>query len=137
MKQKLDKKTSAYFILFIVVMVILCKPFTHASATSATPYVVAGTRHTVGLKSDGMVVATGLNENGQCNVSSWRNIVQIAAGGYFTVGLKSDGTVVAAGSESIRQIKRQHLGEYHSSGRQQISYGGPQVGWLGCGGGSE
>lgn len=63
-------------------------------AVSAGPY------HTVGLKSDGSVVATQIteheNENwGQCDVSGWRDIVAVAAGSRHTVGLKSDGTVVA------------------------------------------
>ena len=34
----------------------------------------AGGNHTVCLKSDGTVVATGYNENGQCDVSGWKNI---------------------------------------------------------------
>ena len=42
-------------------------------------------------------MATGDNEDGQCNVSDWRDIVAVAAGNFFTVGLRSDGTVVAAG----------------------------------------
>jgi len=33
--------------------------------------VAAGTEHTVGLKSDGTVVAVGDNSSGQCNVGSW------------------------------------------------------------------
>lgn len=57
--------------------------------------VSAGSKHLVGLKSDGTVVATGDNEFGQCNVSKWRDIVSIDAGKYATVGLKADGTVVA------------------------------------------
>ena len=55
--------------------------------------------HTVGLKSDGTVVAVGDNASGQCNVTGWMDSVQVAAGRYHTVGLKSDGTVVAAGPE--------------------------------------
>ncbi|MCL2648570.1 MAG: RCC1 domain-containing protein [Phycisphaerales bacterium] len=39
----------------------------------------------------------GRNDDGQCNTSSWRNIVAITAGGRHTVGLKSDGIVVAVG----------------------------------------
>ena len=31
-------------------------------------------KHTVGLRSDGTVVATGWNEYGQCNVSDWTDI---------------------------------------------------------------
>ena len=52
----------------------------------------AGSDHTVGLKSDGTVVAVGDNAYG---VSDWTDIVAVSAGGSHTVGLKSDGTVVA------------------------------------------
>ena len=57
-----------------------------------------GAYHTVGLRSDGTVVATGDNEDGQCDVSGWTDIVAVAAGRHHTVGLRSDGTVVANGS---------------------------------------
>lgn len=59
--------------------------------------IASGNGHTVGLKVGGTVVAVGDNEYGQCDVSSWTNIVAIAAGGGHTVGLKADGTVVAVG----------------------------------------
>ena len=57
----------------------------------------AGDLHTVGLKSNGTVVAVGENYDGQCNVSGWKDIVAISAGGRHTVGLKADGTVMAVG----------------------------------------
>ena len=60
-------------------------------------------RHTVGLRSNGTVVATGYNNMGQCNVDSWTDIVSVAAGWYHTVGLRSDGTVVAVGSRTHGQ----------------------------------
>ena len=53
--------------------------------------------HTVGLKSDGTVVAVGANGRGQCDVSDWKDIVAVSADDWHTVGLKSDGTVVAVG----------------------------------------
>jgi alpha-tubulin suppressor-like RCC1 family protein len=59
--------------------------------------VAAGHRHSVGLESDGTVVAVGSNSSGVPDVGSWVNIKQVAAGGYHTVGVKDDGTVVAAG----------------------------------------
>jgi hypothetical protein len=62
-----------------------------------TNKIAAGNNYTLGLKSDGSVVAVGDNGNGRCNVSSWTDIVQIRAGVVHTVGLKSDGTVVAVG----------------------------------------
>ena len=36
--------------------------------------ITAGRRHTVGLKSDGTVVAVGDNKYGQCNVGGWHGI---------------------------------------------------------------
>ena len=65
--------------------------------------IAAGFRHTVGLKSDGTVVAVGWNEYGQCDVSGWTDIVAVSAGDNHTVGLKSDGTVVAVGNNRYGQ----------------------------------
>ena len=66
------------------------------------------TTHTVGLKTDGTVVAVGMNEYGQCNVSGWKDIVAIAAGISHTVGLKADGTVVAVGDNRHGQCDVDH-----------------------------
>ena len=65
--------------------------------------VAAGRDHTVGLKTDGTVVAVGDNQYGQCDVLDWKNIVSIAPGYYHTVGLKADGTVVAVGENDYGQ----------------------------------
>ena len=63
--------------------------------------IAAGQYHTVGLKSDGTVVAVGDNLYGQCEVSDWTDIVAVTAGDTLTVGLKSDGTLVIAGHIDI------------------------------------
>ena len=60
--------------------------------------IAAGYFHTVGLRSDGTVVAVGRNEDGRCEVSGWTDIVAVAAGDWHTVGLRADGTVVAVGA---------------------------------------
>lgn len=52
-----------------------------------------GAGHTVGLCSDGTVVAVGDNQYNQCDVTEWKDIVAIAAGDWFTIGLHSDGSV--------------------------------------------
>ena len=57
----------------------------------------AGAEHTVGLKSDGTVVAAGANENGQCEIGSWTDVAYIAAGDYYTIGVKNDGSLLIAG----------------------------------------
>jgi len=72
--------------------------------------IVAGVSHTVGLKTDGTVVAVGNNSSGRCNVSVWRDIVAVATYGTHTVGLKADGTVVAVGWNGKSDAK---LGEVH------------------------
>jgi alpha-tubulin suppressor-like RCC1 family protein len=72
-------------------------------AFQCLPMVDGGHLHTAGLKSDGIVVAAGLNNYGQCNVGNWTDIVQVSAGFGYIVGLKSGGTVVAAGSNDSRQ----------------------------------
>ena len=67
------------------------------------PVLAAGVFHTVGLRSDGSVVAVGNNEKGPCNVSSWSNIVAVAGGLDHTIGLRSDGSVVAVGLNGYGQ----------------------------------
>ena len=69
-----------------------------------TPMVAAGDRHTVGLKSDGRVVAVGSNQYAQCNVDEWVNIKQVVAGAYHTVGLKYTGTLIARGTNQDGQL---------------------------------
>ncbi len=65
--------------------------------------VSAGLSYTVGLESDGTLVALGVSASGQRDVGGWTDIIQVSACGYHTVGLKSDGTVVAVGLNSCGQ----------------------------------
>jgi hypothetical protein len=65
--------------------------------------IAGGGRHTVGIRPDGTVVATGNNGDGQCNVDGWTDIQHVAAGFSHTVGLKEDGTVVATGNNDDGQ----------------------------------
>ena len=65
----------------------------------------AGTNHTVGLKSDGTVVAVGYlgmkdgyNIKAEDAFAHWTDIVAVSAGDAHTVGLKFDGTVVTTDS---------------------------------------
>ena len=58
----------------------------------------AGGYHTIGLKSNGAVVATkylGEDYANQCEVDNWKDIVAIAAGSSWSVGLQADGNVIA------------------------------------------
>jgi alpha-tubulin suppressor-like RCC1 family protein len=45
-----------------------------------TVSMISGWFHTVGLGSDGIVVATGWNYYGQCNVDRCTDIIPVAAG---------------------------------------------------------
>lgn len=63
-----------------------------------------GNGHTIGLKSDGTVVAVSWNKHNQCDVNDWYHIVAVAAGYLHTVGLKSDGSMVAVGGNEYGQF---------------------------------
>ncbi len=66
--------------------------------------VSGGNGHSLGLKSDGSVVAWGNNSYGQCTVPTPNSsFVTVAAGGSHSLGLKSDGSIVAWGSNSSGQ----------------------------------
>ena len=66
--------------------------------------VAAGENHSLGLKSDGTVVAWGGNTYGQCTVPSPNaNFIAIAAGHSFSLGLKSDHSIVAWGRNDYSQ----------------------------------
>lgn len=56
-----------------------------------------GFYHTVAVTSSGNVLACGDNSYGQCDVSAWSNVTDVAAGAYHTLALKDDGTVLSAG----------------------------------------
>ena len=63
-----------------MIQLLICKevkhglPYRKKSEAMAQRYDSGGRCHTVGLKSDGTVVAVGNNEFGQCDVGSWRDI---------------------------------------------------------------
>ncbi len=84
----------------------------------------AGRIHTVGLRTEGTVIAAGSNTFGQCNVSEWRDVIAVSAGGQYTVGLKSNGTVIAVGNNEYgqcdvsewRDIIAVAAGDYHTVG---------------------
>ena len=64
--------------------------------------VSAGSCHTVLLRSDGIAVACGVNDNGQCNIpplEQGMSYIQISAGNLHTALLRSDGSVVACGRD--------------------------------------
>ncbi len=57
----------------------------------------SGRWHMAALKKDGTVCAFGSDRKGQCDVSAWRNIIQVVVGNSFTAGVTTDGKVVITG----------------------------------------
>jgi Regulator of Chromosome Condensation (RCC1) repeat protein len=97
MKEKPNHIKSILTVMAIAFAVVFFITASQTSALAVQPMVAAGCFHTVGLKSDGTVVAAGGDGSGECDVSSWTKIVQVASSDAATVGVKSDGTVVAVG----------------------------------------
>ena len=88
--------------------------------------VSASNEHTIGLKSDGTVVAVGYNYWGQCDITEWKDIVAVSAGSISTVGVKSNGTVVATKPYARKSLVNTILG-YNSP---QPDFGQSEVqGW--------
>ena len=89
----------------IVVIVVVTMVAKHSSpegprqprngAVTGDPMVDAGGIHTVGLKSNGTVIAEGHDYHGQGSVGNWTGIIQVTEGGYQMAMLKSAGGVVA------------------------------------------
>ena len=87
---------------------------------SADGMLSAGCSFTVGLRTDGIVVATkylGDYNHGQSEVSGLRDMVAVSAGTYHTVGLKADGTVVAT---KYTGNQREYDGQCDVSGWRDI-----------------
>jgi alpha-tubulin suppressor-like RCC1 family protein len=60
--------------------------------------VAAGAHHSLGLRSDGKIVAWGNNDYGQCNVPALNeDFIAVAGGDFHSLGLTSDGSIVAWG----------------------------------------
>ncbi len=74
------------------------------AALDSLVVVAAGNEHSLGLKSDGTILAWGDNALGQCDVPAPNaDFVAVAAGGGHSLGLKSDGTFVAWGNNDYGQ----------------------------------
>jgi alpha-tubulin suppressor-like RCC1 family protein len=98
--------------------------------------VAAGLYYSLGLKSDGRIVAWGDGSYGQTNVPGTNvDVVALAAGGYHALALTLDGHVVAWGMNDYGQTNvpgtnadfvAVAAGEYHSLG---LKSDGHIVGW--------
>lgn len=67
--------------------------------------IAAGWSHTVALYADGTVAAIGDNGEGECDLSSWQDIIAICADNKCTTGLKKDGTVVTTSLRLKAQVR--------------------------------
>lgn len=95
------------------------KRFFSASSSEAE-----GVFHKATIMPEGNVITVGINRFGECNTSSWTDIVQISCGNWHTVGLRRDGTLVACGSNAngqcnVGDIKEKAVsvtcGRYHTA----------------------
>ena len=78
MKQRLVHLKPILSGIVLTLVVLLFLQATQTSALAGQSQVAAGHFNTVGVNSDGTVVAVGQNDSGQINVSRWTDIVQVA-----------------------------------------------------------
>jgi hypothetical protein len=88
MKEKSNHLKSILNSIAIALVVPLFMFASQTSSLAVQPSVAAGGDCTVGVKTDGTVVAVGYNFYGQLNVGSWTDIVQVAVGYGHTVGIE-------------------------------------------------
>lgn len=89
-----------------------------------------GMFHMAGLRPDGTVTAVILNnfegvDIGQCDVSSWTDIVEVSAGFSHTVGLRPNGTVVAVAipeENTVTTVPDQYKGTEFESFLSPLKY---------------
>ncbi len=96
-------------------------------STPVIPRIAAGRKHTLALKSDRTVLASGSNGNGQCgngttelatnlvSVLNLSNVVGIAAGELFGMAWKSDGTAWVWGDNQSGQLGDGHVNHDESA----------------------
>lgn len=68
--------------------------------------IAGGVGYSLALTSDGHVKSAGNNNQGQCEVESWEDIISIDGYGECTIGLKKDGTVEVTGKLSQNQKEK-------------------------------
>lgn len=85
--------------------------------------VAAGKTHSLGLRTDGTLLVTGQNTDGQNDVGAWTGVMHVAAGDTLSAAVKEDGTVLLAGTApgteaaaSWTGMKKVAVGSAHVAG---------------------
>lgn len=87
--------------LFILLFLTIFVGFSLPAEARWHNTIAGGYTHSVGIKTDGTVVAWGNRDGDKCNVPVGLNgVVEVAVGYFHNLTLKSDGTVVAWGIAS-------------------------------------
>lgn len=81
--------------------------------------IATGSYHALGITESGQVIAVGFNGNGQCEVSTWNDIVEVSADTFHSVGLRRDGTVVSTQIKGD-SVQRFNVGQCNVSSWRSI-----------------
>ncbi|MEE1139506.1 MAG: hypothetical protein U0M02_13605 [Acutalibacteraceae bacterium] len=60
--------------------------------------------HMVCVRSDGTVAAYGENDDGECRVNAWKDVIAVSAGGDYTYGLQKNGQVLVTAQKTKPHI---------------------------------
>jgi alpha-tubulin suppressor-like RCC1 family protein len=83
--------------IVILIISILCTVGIMQTDLHATNKVATSNTHTLAITTLNTVNCTGENATGECDVSSWVDIEQVAAGSFFSVALDVTGNVYCTG----------------------------------------
>lgn len=88
------------------------------------PVIGAGQQHVLAVKSNGKIMSAGSNNEQQCDIHLWQDVVSVAASWRGTIALMANGTCIVTGKNMIgsgevfgwRDIVSVTCGTYHVLG---------------------
>ncbi|MBF0452769.1 MAG: tandem-95 repeat protein, partial [Candidatus Magnetomorum sp.] len=96
--QKMPQSESIFLLkIRFILITVACCTLIFSPNLYATNKVATGMTHTIAITTLNTVNCVGTNAFGECSVSGWTDITQVAAGEFFSVGLDNNGNVFCAG----------------------------------------
>lgn len=87
-------------------------PFVLTITPEGMDIISVGKAHVAGVRKDGTVVACGRNEDGECQVDEWTDVVKVRVVYGATFALRKDGTMLANGRALMEENRMSEVLEW-------------------------